>query len=615
MAGAGERKKQVRFARLEEEEDDGGGGGGRGGGGEGDDDDEEEEELVAVAGEAPTKEPLRGSARLLLQPVVTVADGSGRRSRAGGGVGAGKPQAEGAARRALKWCTSVAVCSAFLGLGMAIAILGPTFQDLAANVSKNVSQISYIFVGRSMGYFGGSLIGGILFDCMNAQLLLGLSMLGTAIGLYAIPWCKKALLLTSMMSVIGFAMGVLDTGGNILALDTWGTEAGPHMQALHFSFALGAFVAPVLAKMALGGSSVGPPAHLAGGDDHQSVENPPPDVTLVPKLHLSLNFMWSYVVIGTYLLLVALLFFILYLRSSPVRDRTKLSTQKYQTAKYHHALIILLAVFFFWYVGAEVAYGSYIFTYAKIYVGMEETEAAGLNSLFWGSFAACRGLAICFATCSYPGTMILLSIIGSTVSSLFLALFNTHPISLWLGSAVYGASMATIFPSGISWIEQYTTIQGKSAALFVMGAALGEMCIPAVVGLLQGHFPFHPVLLYAALGAAVMTAVLFPVMYKLATSSCDAQLKRVGDGELQEALLSNSHLEDDEDGKEWNEADFEIIEMNNTLQNSVIETSKTIQGESTPANSSHPPSGNLSFTTSPILAIRSPRRKNSSKND
>lgn len=61
----------------------------------------------------------------------------------------------------------------FVFQGMAIAILGPTFQDLAENVNKNVSQISYIFVGRSMGYFGGSLIGGILFDSMNAHLLLG----------------------------------------------------------------------------------------------------------------------------------------------------------------------------------------------------------------------------------------------------------------------------------------------------------------------------------------------------------------------------------------------------------------------------------------------------------
>ncbi|XP_032999506.1 sodium-dependent glucose transporter 1 [Lacerta agilis] len=613
MAGAAERKKQVRFARLEEE-DEGGGGGNR---------HEAESELMGAAAAA---EPLGGSAaRLALQPLVVVAEGGsggGRRSRVGGGGGdsAAKREAAVAAapRRALKWCTSAALCAAFLGLGMAIAILGPTFEDLAANVNKNVSQISYIFVGRSSGYFGGSLIGGILFDCMNAQLLLGFSMMGTALGLYVIPWCNKALLLTFMMSVIGFAMGVLDTGGNVLALDTWGAEAGPHMQALHFSFALGAFVAPILAKMALGGSTIDSPVLLGGHVDNQSVVNSLPAATPVLKLHLSLNFMWSYVVIGSYLLLVALFFLVLCLKSSPVRDRTKFSTQKYQIAKYHRAVICLLSVFFFWYVGAEVTYGSYIFTYAKTFAAMKEREAAGLNSLFWGSFAACRGLAICFAVCAYPGTMILLSVIGSTLSCLFLALFSTYPISLWLGTAVYGASMATIFPSGISWIEQYTTIQGKSAALFVMGAALGEMCIPAVVGFLQGHFPAIPVLMYSALGAAAMTSVLFPVMYKLATSPCDAKLKDAGDGELQEALLSHSHLEDndddDDDGREWNEVDFEVIEMNDTMKNSVIETSKKIEGELTPATSGHPSSRNI-FNSSPRLTVGSPKQKNSSKND
>jgi len=56
---------------------------------------------------------------------------------------------------------------------MCISVLGPTFQDLAVNVNKNISDISYIFVGRSAGYIGGSLVGGILFDCMNPHLFLG----------------------------------------------------------------------------------------------------------------------------------------------------------------------------------------------------------------------------------------------------------------------------------------------------------------------------------------------------------------------------------------------------------------------------------------------------------
>lgn len=57
--------------------------------------------------------------------------------------------------------------------GMCISVLGPTLEDLAINVNKNISNISYIFVGRSVGYIGGSLLGGILFDCMNPHLLLG----------------------------------------------------------------------------------------------------------------------------------------------------------------------------------------------------------------------------------------------------------------------------------------------------------------------------------------------------------------------------------------------------------------------------------------------------------
>lgn len=57
--------------------------------------------------------------------------------------------------------------------GLSIAVLGPTFPTLAANVGKNVSDIYYIFVGRSLGSLGGSVVGGVLLDCMNPSLLLG----------------------------------------------------------------------------------------------------------------------------------------------------------------------------------------------------------------------------------------------------------------------------------------------------------------------------------------------------------------------------------------------------------------------------------------------------------
>ncbi|NXA09801.1 MFS4B protein, partial [Sapayoa aenigma] len=519
---------------------------------------------------------------------------------------------------ALRWCISGALCAAFLGLGMSIAVLGPTFPNLAANVGKNVSDIYYLFVGRSLGYLGGSVIGGVLFDCMNASLLLALSMFATTVGLFGVPWCKDSLLLTVLMSVVGASMGILDTGGNVLALNTWGAEAGPHMQALHFSFAVGAFMAPILAKMALGGSE-SKELPVADKTNQSALKSVPTAsaASATPALqdHLEEEFLWSYIVIGTYLLLISVFFFILCSKTSSARDKSKSSVQKSMFAKYHCALIFLLFLFFLFYVGAEVTYGSYIFTYAKDFAEMKENEAAALNSAFWGAFAACRGVAIFAAAFLYPGTMIVLSLLASAVSSLALAFFAHYQALLWAGTAVYGASMATVFPSGISWIEQYTVVQGKTASLFVVGAALGEMCIPVAVGYLQGRFHHIPVIMYTAFVCSIMTVVLFPVMYRLAICPQENDLKEVSDSETRKSLLSNSKLtedeedeEDEKDVKEWNEADFEVIEMNDKLKNSLTDISHKIPEDSRDQVSLQPHLDDV-LGDSPVVAGGSPGRQ------
>uniref|UniRef100_A0A8C0XN90 Sodium-dependent glucose transporter 1 n=1 Tax=Castor canadensis TaxID=51338 RepID=A0A8C0XN90_CASCN len=425
------------------------------------------------------------------------------------------------------------------------------------------------------------MVGGVLLDYMNHFLLLGVSMLATTVGLYLIPFCKIAVLLVVMMSVIGVSIGILDTGGNVLILAIWGDKGAPHMQALHFSFALGAFLAPLLAKLALGTTTMSAENHTENGflpsALNRSSEADSGSLFGVPE---DMNLLWAYASVGTYILVVSIFLFALFFKKSSRQEKSTASAQEYRRAKYHKALLCLLFLFFFFYVGAEVTYGSYIFSFATTHVGMDEKEAAGLNSIFWGTFAAFRGLAIFFAACLQPGTMIVVSNIGTLTSSLFLVLFDKSPLCLWIASSVYGASMATTFPSGISWIEQYTTINGKSAAFFVIGAALGEMAIPAIIGILQGQYPDLPVVLYTCLGSAIFTAVLFPVMYKLATLPLDRQRKRSRKSEDQKALLSSSELHDyeedsgEEDAEKWNEMDFEVVEMNDTNSHSVIETSE-----------------------------------------
>ncbi|XP_053736656.1 sodium-dependent glucose transporter 1 isoform X1 [Synchiropus splendidus] len=540
MTSSARKKKQVRFASMEDEE-------------------QEEDTLF---------DQRKDASRAGLKSVLKAAK---RRASPGGEAPEEAAAAAGAGGGSCaRWMVTLVLCASFLGLGMSISVLGPTFEDLALNVKKNISNISYIFVGRSGGYMAGSLIGGILFDCMNPHLLLGLSLVITAVGMCAIPFCKEAAVLTALMSSIGISMGVLDTGGNVLILNTWGDQAGPHMQALHFSFAVGAFASPIIAKL-LFGSAIG---NITGNSSAPLGKAAEDHMTVRYMRGGHLKSMWAYVVIGSFVFVVALQFFVLWLRGSFSRDVTRSATSKPLVAKHHTALVVLLFFFFFAYVGAEVAYGSFIFTFAKDYAGMDQSQAAGLNSLFWGTFAACRGLAIFFATCMFPGTMILLSLVASTVSSTLLCLFSRERAALWACTALYGASMATIFPSGISWLEQYTTVTGHTAAAFVVGAGLGEMVLPAFLGFLWGKTHKQPLLMQLSLLTATFTSILFPVMYKLAAPGALSRkpLVRSGreadDSEFRQALLdtrANDDEEEENEADQWNDADFEVIEMDDTV--------------------------------------------------
>ncbi|KAM9496992.1 sodium-dependent glucose transporter 1 [Clarias gariepinus] len=602
------KKKHVRFAKMHEEEED-------------DNPEQEEEEEEEDTLFDKRKDVKAGLKSALKRGKRLVHSATGEKVEIKGDGGA-----------CGRWMITLTLCASFLGLGMCISVLGPTLEDLATNVNKNISNISYIFAGRATGYIAGSLLGGLLFDLLNSHLLLGFAMLMTSFGMFATPFCKKALILAALVSSVGMSMGILDTGGNVLLLNTWGDRAGPHMQALHFSFALGAFMSPIIAKLLFG--------HESSVSNRSASQPRPSNFSLahLPFFHgksVPLTSMWAYVVIGAFILFVSLLFFILYSRTSASSNKASSGAGKPPFfAKHHTALVSLLSLFFFFYVGAEVAYGSFIFTYAKDYMRMEETQAAELNSLFWGSFAACRGAAIFFAACVYPGMLILFCLLGSVAASLCLVLFNRHHVMLWVCTSVYGASMAATFPSGISWLEQYTTVSGKSAAAFVVGAALGEMVLPASLGFLLGRFPHQPLLMYLGLCTSVITSFLFPVMYKLASSTggTAARKQRIrergdaDDGEDRQALLDSVADDgEDEPGPEdneseidqWNDADFEVIEMDDaSLSNSPSKTGSSppdisLSGQLVP---SVPLS---SVTASPVAATissvsnlsDSPRRK------
>ncbi|XP_052067625.1 uncharacterized protein LOC127706946 [Mytilus californianus] len=158
-----------------------------------------------------------------------------------------------------KWCQkftkTTCLSLAFFTLGLCIAIPGPTLLDLGDKINTDTTHMALIFSARSVGYLLGALIGGFLFDILDKQLLLTATLFVAAVATLIIPWAVTLMVLAVMFSLQGVAMGVLDTGGNVFCVRLWGVKSPPYMQALHFAFGIGAFIAPLIAQPFLSNST------------------------------------------------------------------------------------------------------------------------------------------------------------------------------------------------------------------------------------------------------------------------------------------------------------------------------------------------------------------------
>ncbi|XP_037527821.1 uncharacterized protein LOC119405103 [Rhipicephalus sanguineus] len=161
---------------------------------------------------------------------------------------------------------TVNLCLSFFGLGLCFAIPTATIQDLQKRTNAE-GDIQHFYTARYGGYIFGCLIGGFLFDWYNRQFLLFLSIFATSIGIIVMPFCVQLATLMACSAITGITMGFLDTGGNVWCLDLWGRHSAPLMQALHFCFALGALVAPLIAEPFLS------PASLSGITPMHSLSN------------------------------------------------------------------------------------------------------------------------------------------------------------------------------------------------------------------------------------------------------------------------------------------------------------------------------------------------------
>lgn len=346
-------------------------------------------------------------------------------------------------QRDSKWAKTVGYYAAFVALGLVSASLGPTLHGLAENTQSTLSQISYLFLARSFGYLLGSILAGRFYDRTAGHPLIVGAFCVMMIMAFCVPLLSVLGILIAVLLILGLAEGMIDVGGNTLLVWVHQPDIGPYMNALHFFFGLGAFFSPLIVAQTIRWSG---------------------DIT------------WAYWLLA--LLLLPVLLWFLRLPSPPLRH----ATQEEATEPINYLLIGILIVFFFLFVGVEVSYSGWIYTYAITTDLANETSAAYLNSIFWGTFTVGRLVGIPIAARFRPRTILLTDLLGCIVNVAIILLWPTSALVLWIGVAGAGLAMASIFAVTLSWAERRVHLTGFITSCFFVGTSSGAMFFPWFIG-------------------------------------------------------------------------------------------------------------------------------------
>lgn len=333
----------------------------------------------------------------------------------------------------------------FFSLGLGTASLGPMLPFLADSAAVSLAQISFLFTTDSLGYMLGSVGGGRLFDRFDGHKLMILAILLMVVISIVIPLTPFYTIWLFVMFLFGFSRGLLDIGGNINLMWIFKSNVGPYMNGLHFSFGVGAFFAPIVINFVMS---------LFG------------DVITWPYWALAVLFLPG--------------LYGLWRLKSPTNP--ELETHEQNKQPLNIRLILLMILLFFIYVGVEGGFSGWIFTYATELSIVDESAAAYITSIFWGTLTLGRLISMLIAKRIKSSNLLLGNFIFAICVLGLVIIWPTDQTILWIVSAGLGMALSSVFPTLLALSETRMKITGTVTGLFFLGSSLGSTVVPMLLG-------------------------------------------------------------------------------------------------------------------------------------
>ncbi|MGE5073944.1 MAG: MFS transporter [Anaerolineae bacterium] len=344
-------------------------------------------------------------------------------------------------------------------LGLVTAAQGPSLPTLAQHTSTTVARAGLVFVADAFGYLLGSLGGGRLYDRLPGHRLMAAMLVVMLAAAAVLPLAPALWLLLVLGFVVGLGKGAADVGCNTLLQWVHGARVGPYMNGLHFAFGLGSFIAPLL---------------------------------LARIIFITHEIYWVFWIIA--LLVVPVVVWLWFLPSPGAH----VAGAGVRSASLPVLPVLVMVAAFVLYVGAELGFSNWIYSYALTLKLAGVLTAAYLTSAYWAAFTLGRLLGVWISTRLRSRTILLVDFLGCLLSVGLIALARDSAAVLWVGSIGLGLFTASIFPTLLILAGEHLQVTGTVTGLFLLGAGAGGMLLPWLIGAAFG-----------SIGPQSMTSIIF----------------------------------------------------------------------------------------------------------
>ncbi len=362
----------------------------------------------------------------------------------------------------------------FIGLGLSLSVIGPTLPGLAQIVHKPVEDLGIIFTAREIGIMFTAILGARFYDRVPGHYLVAGGLFTAAILLSIIPLAPSLPIMSALFIVLGVGLGLLDIGCNTLMIWVHGDKVSPYMNSLHFFFGIGASIAPIV-------------------------------VALVTQATGTVR-------LAYWILAVVMVPAALNILRLPSPTRPHKVDANGQNVKPNIGMILLIAFFLAMYVGAEVAFGGWISTYALIQNLANEASAAFLASVFWGAFTFGRLAGIPTAARIAPDRLLYICLVGSALFLSLLVIVPGSMIAIYIATFGFGFFIGPIFATMMAMMGRVMHVTGRTTGLIFVGAGIGSMTIPWGVGRLIALYGPQAVIYCAGVPLLVGIMILFSIL-------------------------------------------------------------------------------------------------------